>query len=81
MFIFNSFSVGFSTLVSFNCFCLMHFFPFLKQKSFVSATECLTQRGGGDETISNVNIIMWRDLLCKKKGVSSVDKKITKKCP
>ena len=45
---------------------------------YVSAMECLTVKGQ-NETKSNVNKNMNRYLLRKKKGVSSVDEKMTKK--
>ena len=79
MFIFNLFSVGFNTLCHLIVFLCCAFFPFLKQETFAClCTKCLKQRGQ-NETKCNVNENMKRYLPCKK-GVSSVDKKITKKC-
>ena len=86
MLIFNSFSVSLSTLCQSVVFVLC-IFSFLKTENFYfSATECLTLRGQ-NETKSNRNIKdnkvnkdMSRYLICKKKGLSSVDNKIAKEC-
>ena len=78
-----SFSIHF-WLVSAHCvnqsFLSYTFFSILKTENFyISATECLRQRGQ-NETKSNVDKNMRTYLLCKKKGMSSVYEKITKKC-
>ena len=76
-----SFSIYFE-LVSAHCVIQLilpnAFFPFVKQKTFVSAMERLRQRRR-NETKSNVNKIMRLYLvICMKKGVSSIDEKITR---
>ena len=68
MFIFNSFLVGFSS-----------FFPFVKQKTFVSLQRSVCDKEEKNESKSDVNKNMKTYLLCMKKDVSSVDKKIIKK--
>ena len=78
MLIFNSFSVGFSSLCHSVVFVLC-FFSFLEtEKLYVSAVERLRQKGK-TETKSNVNENMKTYLLCMKKGASSVAEKITNK--
>ena len=78
MFILNSFSIGFSTpghsIVFFLCI-----FSFCKAKNFyLSATECLIQRGQNETKLDVKNMRGY--LLGKKKGVSLVDRRIIKKC-
>ena len=74
MFIFNSFSVGFSSLCHSFVFDLCIFFFRKTKKFYVSAMKRLRQ--GGKK--SNVNKIMRTYLLCMNKGGSSVDEKITR---
>ena len=68
MFIFNSFSVGFTSFCHSVAF-ILRIFPFVSE----------TGQRGKNETKSNVNKNMTTYLLCLKKGLSSVDKKITQK--
>ena len=75
MFIFNSFSVGFISLCHSVAFVLRIFSFRATANFYVSAKECLRQRGK-NETKSNVNKNMGKYLLCMKKGVSSCMKKV-----
>ena len=78
MSIFNSFLVGFSSLSHSVAFVLC-VFSFRKTENFcVSTTERLRQRGKS-ETKSRANKNLRTYLLCMKKGIYSVDDKITKK--
>ena len=76
MFILNSFSVGFRFHSIVFVLCIFSFFKL--ENFYLSATECLTQRGQNETKLNVKN--MRRYLLGKKKGVSLVDQRITKKC-
>ena len=60
------------------CHLSYPFFPFVKQKTFMSLKWSVKDKKEKNETKSNINKIMTTCLLCMKKDVSSVDEKITR---
>ena len=71
---------GNSQLVSpFSCFCLAHFFLSRNRKLLCLCNGAFKTKKKKNETKSYVNKKMWTYSLCMKKGVSSVDEKLTKK--
>ena len=78
MFIFNLFSVGFSSLCHSAVFVL-YIFSFCKTENFYVCAMARLRQREKIETKSNVNKIMRKFLvLCIKIGVSSIDEKITR---
>ena len=78
MFIFNAFPVGFSSFCHSVVFVLF-IFLFSKTQNFYLSLAEFSDKEKKNESKSNANKSMRTYLLCMKKGVSSVDEKITKK--